>query len=167
MRQILRLYIHHSESPKDSTTTEGIRDWHVNHNGWRNIGYSFVIEADGSIHQGRPIEEAGAHVYGDNQESVGICVAGNFDREEPTVDQIASLITLLAELCAEYNIHASNILGHRDHKGVKKTCPGKNLYSKLNKIRKSVNQRLKRLTWIEQLIAFLIQLLKRREAKTC
>lgn len=41
-----------------------------------HIGYQFVIDVDGSIENGRNIEECGAHVYGYNGESVGICMVG-------------------------------------------------------------------------------------------
>ena len=43
---------------------------------WSDIGYHYIIRNDenGTIEQGRPIERAGAHVRGHNQESIGIAV---------------------------------------------------------------------------------------------
>ena len=74
MRNINEIIIHCAATPEGKNfTVEQIRDWHVNGNGWRDIGYHFVIYLDGSVHKGRPIEEVGAHCRGHNANSIGIC----------------------------------------------------------------------------------------------
>ena len=49
--------------------------------GWRDIGYHFVIGLDGQVHEGRPIEETGAHTKGHNFDSIGICYIGGVEAE--------------------------------------------------------------------------------------
>ncbi len=76
MRKISRIIIHCSATPegKDFTVSD-IDRWH-RQRGFRCIGYHFVIYRDGSVHQGRPVEQAGAHVTGHNSDSIGICYIG-------------------------------------------------------------------------------------------
>ena len=81
-RNVNKIIIHHSASPKD-TTKEQIYDWHVNGNGWSDIGYHFVITEDGTIHEGRHINTSGAHCRGHNANSIGVCVTGNTNNEKP------------------------------------------------------------------------------------
>jgi len=76
MRDLKRIVLHCSatEDGKDYTV-EQIRRWHLNRK-FRDIGYHYVIYRDGTIHQGRPIDEVGAHVKGHNADTVGICYIG-------------------------------------------------------------------------------------------
>lgn len=60
-----------------------IRRWHVGDNGWRDIGYNHIIDRDGTIYNGRDVdddgdsfEEVGAHAKGHNSASVGVCLIG-------------------------------------------------------------------------------------------
>ncbi len=80
MREIDRLVIHHSASPRE-VSTETIRGWHMDPNKqggpYSDIGYHWVIEGDGSLHTGRPVIVSGAHVKGHNAHSLGICVTGD------------------------------------------------------------------------------------------
>lgn len=133
-RTIKKLYIHHSESPL-STTVSDIRRWHVQENKWSDIGYHYILTANGTLEQGRPVEQAGAHVQGDNATSIGLCVIGDFDVAPPTNEQIEALEWFIPQLCTEFGITKDNVFGHRDGPNVTKTCPGKFLYDMLPKIR--------------------------------
>lgn len=53
-----------------------IRRWHVEDNGWRDIGYHWLISRRGSVLPGRPEDEIGAHVMGHNRGTLGICLIG-------------------------------------------------------------------------------------------
>ena len=77
-RSIKEIIIHCSAT-KHGITTKQIKRYHVNEKGWSDIGYHFVIESDGSIHQGRPINQPGAHCKGHNSKSIGICYIGGRD----------------------------------------------------------------------------------------
>ena len=57
MRRIDEIICHCSATAEGKAfTTDDIRRWHTSPpNNWRDIGYHYVIELDGSIHKGRPI----------------------------------------------------------------------------------------------------------------
>ena len=81
MRKISKIIIHCSATPEGKDfTVQQIRQWHTTPkpkgNGWRDIGYHFVIYRDGSVHPGRPVEQIGAHTSGHNANSIGICYIG-------------------------------------------------------------------------------------------
>ena len=44
--------------------------------GWDGIGYHKIITRDGNIINGRPEYWIGAHVYGKNNISLGVCLIG-------------------------------------------------------------------------------------------
>ena len=89
------------------------------------IGYHYYIEKDGKTVQGRADTDEGAHTIGYNSQSLGICLAGNFDLTLPTLQQIDSLRKLLKEKREEFDIDINKILPHRMF--AKKTCYGNNL----------------------------------------
>jgi len=91
------------------------------------IGYQFFIEKDGTIHRGRLDTEEGAHCLGLNKCSIGIGLQGDFEKENPTPSQLASLKELIDKKKAEYNIGNSNVEGHRHFSNT--SCPGKFLYA--------------------------------------
>ena len=140
------IVIHHtdkidplSKAPLDEdSTVERVHKWHIEHNGWAGIGYHYLIRKTGMIEQGRLPDMVGAHVFGHNNNSIGICLAGSFHTgvAKPTKEQIQSLKELTLWLCRKYDIKPSRqtILGHRDLNS-DTTCPGDNLYCRLNEIR--------------------------------
>ena len=133
------IVIHHAgfpEGDKDSSAQE-LHKFHQETNGWAGIGYHYVIRKDGTIEQGRKPKAVGAHAYQHNKNSIGICVAGNFEVAKPQAAQIDSLKLLTAWLCQKYKLDPMGkgvIVGHRDLNDT--TCPGDNLYKKLDDIRR-------------------------------
>lgn len=104
-----------------------IRRWHVQDNGWCDIGYHFVVRRNGAIERGRLQHLQGAHAPAANAHSIGICLVGGIgDRGQPennfTHEQFASLKTLIYGLWLEYST-ITGVCGHRDLSGVKKACP--------------------------------------------
>lgn len=134
-RKITRIIIHHSASSRDTTTVAQIEGWHLKE-GYTGIGYHKIITGDGTAHQGRADEAIGAHAYGSNHDSLGICVTGNFDKEHPSAAQRKTLVQTLAVLCRRHGIPPERIIGHRDT--IATACPGKNLYADLPAIRREV-----------------------------
>lgn len=132
------IVIHHAGFPdgdKDSSAEE-IHKFHQEVNGWAGIGYHYVIRKDGRIEQGRKPQMVGAHAYHHNKNSVGICVAGNFEVAKIKNEQMDSLKLLTAWLCQRYKLNPMKkgvIVGHRDLNDT--SCPGKNLYSRLDELR--------------------------------
>lgn len=97
-------------------TLDDIREWHINR-GWSDIGYHYVIYRNGAIKLGRPIELAGAHTKGYNDDSIGIVYVGGMDSEgleakdTRTLAQRVSMRILIAYLKAKHGI--KEVLGHK------------------------------------------------------
>lgn len=73
------------------------------------IGYHFLVYTAGTIVTGRHVDEVGAHVVGNNRQSIGVCMVGT-DAFTPAQWQgLAGLITLLRE-----KHPLARIAGHRD-----------------------------------------------------
>ncbi len=85
--------------------------------GFACIGYHYVIKRDGTIERGRPINTIGAHVYGYNSTSLGICLVGGVDEHGKatnnfTPEQFVSLKELISVLIKTRPL--AKVLGHRD-----------------------------------------------------
>lgn len=124
---ITKLIIHCSATkPDQDIGADEIRDWHVNKNGWSDIGYHYVICRDGMLEHGRPENKPGAHAKGYNSESIGICLVGGVDDDGRGVANFAmaqyvELWELVSRLLKKYP--SAEVLGHRDLPGVAKDCP--------------------------------------------
>lgn len=134
------LIVHHTERNNDFPLFVKFR--HIFLRNWDDIGYHFLIgnkrpfTRDGKLYIGRPENRIGAHAFGFNEESLGICLIGNLDKNKPSRKQIKTLIDFLKEKKDQYDIPKKNILGHHELPNVKKSCPGKNL--DMNLIRQAV-----------------------------
>ncbi len=133
MRKINRIVLHCAATPEGrDVKTETIRKWHTEGNGWKDIGYHFVIELDGAVRPGRPIDQVGAHVAGHNADSVGICYVGGMDgankkpKDTRTAAQKAAMRALVVALKAFYP--KAEVLGHWDL-SPNKACPSFNVKS--------------------------------------
>jgi hypothetical protein len=108
----------------DSIGVAEIRQWHTEKppkgNGWKDVGYHFIIRRTGKIEPGRHLSEAGAHVKGHNKDSVGVCYVGT---KVPTPEQLKSIVIISKAIKKKYGIDYMNWFGHNDFT-TKKTCPG-------------------------------------------
>lgn len=109
--------------PDMSIGLREIRQWHKER-GFLDVGYHFIIRRDGSVEEGRDVNQVGAHTIGQNETSVGICLVGGVDDQmRPaanfTPQQMATLRNLLKEMQAKYP--GAVIKGHRDFAA--KACP--------------------------------------------
>lgn len=116
--------LHHSLT-KDAKVVDfnAIKRYHIHTNGWRDIGYHYIIEfVNGSVRtfKGRSTNVSGAHTKGHN-DSIGVCVVGNFDLAPPSQEHMEELYKLLDDLEKEFG--GIEIKGHCDYSY--KTCPGK------------------------------------------
>lgn len=116
-----RIILHHSGTLARQTV-ETIHNYHKNTLGYAGIGYHYYVRQDGNIYKGRPDNTVGAHAYGSNTDSIGVCFEGHFDKEGMGDLQRRAGQELIAYLKEEYNI--SKVQAHKD---VNQTsCPGKN-----------------------------------------
>lgn len=127
------IIVHHTGTIADYPDTlpekytfEMVRTYHTK-KGWETIGYHYFIDAQGIVHQGREDLYHGAHCreMNMNTQSIGICLAGDFDTTLPNTAQIHSLKKLLREKNTFYQIPKDKIVPHRHF--TKKSCYGKNI----------------------------------------
>lgn len=125
MRKIDEIIIHCSATAegKDFNAAD-IDRWHKQR-GFKKIGYHYVIKLDGTIENGRGVEEVGAHCLNHNKNSIGICYIGGLasDGKTPkdtrTTEQKKALWKLIVELLIKYP--NATIHGHREF--ANKACP--------------------------------------------
>lgn len=116
-----RIILHHT-GVSALQSVEVIHNYHKNTNKWAGIGYHFYVRKDGSIYRGRPEEMIGAHAYGANSDSIGICAEGNFNNETMSKEQKNAMKELVAYLKEKYNI--TKVQNHSDT--ISTSCPGDN-----------------------------------------
>jgi len=126
------IIVHHSATDEGNAL-----DIYKSHRsrGWETVGYHFVIDngsegkLDGQIEASpRWIKQKdGAHckAAGMNSIGIGVCLVGNFSKDDVSEKQMESLVYLVNILRKYYDIPVQNILGHGKVKGAKTECPGK------------------------------------------
>lgn len=144
MRNIKYIIIHHSATPKDLELDKQIQSFNNSHKNrlhpkenWYklHIAYHYVVwhcqDKDNLYQKTRPLNEIGYHAsnWKINQESIGICVCGNFDKEEPYWEQYDMVFNIIQWLkwlrSKKLNISKNvKIVWHNEFS--KKTCPWNN-----------------------------------------
>ena len=127
MHKIEYIILHHSLT-KDSKTVSwsAIRRYHVHQLNWSAIGYHYGIELVNDHYEilvGRMMNIIGAHTYGYNDRSLGICFVGNFDIERPEDSMLMVGKNLVRSLLEVFNLEVSDVKGHR-YFNTNKSCPG-------------------------------------------
>jgi hypothetical protein len=160
--------VHHTAGSNDYTAAQSpaivkaIELYHVQGNGWNDIGYNFLVDKYGQIFEGRyggmTRAVIGAHAEGFNTGSVGIALIGNYGTAKVTPVEEKALEELLAwrldlahvdPLSTVTAISGGNpkykagtavklraISGHRDVYPT--SCPGQDLYDRLPAIAQAV-----------------------------
>jgi len=114
---IRKLVVHHTvttnDDPDPAATVRAIYQSHTQQNGWNDIGYNFLVDAQGRVYEGRWARgyesnelhsgEAtdgrgviGAHDLNYNTGSCGVALLGTFDDTVPTPAAIDALVRVLA-----------------------------------------------------------------------
>lgn len=126
VRPINKIIIHCSATPEDrDVDVKEVRKWHMEGNGWIDVGYHYFIKLDGTIEAGRPIELIGSHTRGYNKGSIGIAYAGGMNKKNTkpkdtrTEDQKESLVKLIKKIKKVYP--EITIHGHNEFSN--KACP--------------------------------------------
>lgn len=133
MRPITEIIIHCTATKPDfmakaklAARVAEIKRWHIA-NGWADIGYHFLIDRDGSVAVGRPLEKVGAHVKNRNTGTIGISLFGGHGSASTdafldnfTPEQDASLRSLIADLHKRFG--KVPVTGHNQYAA--KACPG-------------------------------------------
>lgn len=127
------IIIHHSATDEGSALSFNVA--HYSRGFWNGLGYHFVIDngtkgkLDGQMEVSPRWlkQQDGSHCKagGMNYKGIGICLVGNFNKEDVSEKQMESLVYLINILRDYYNIPIRNILGHGQVPGAKTECPGK------------------------------------------
>jgi hypothetical protein len=128
-----RFTIHHSavsfDRDRDAAQhIANIQRWGMGEaRNWADIPYHFIIAPDGLIYEGRdPRIEGESNTSYDTSGHLQINLLGNFDEQDPTAEQIESLVQLIAWAHTEFDIPTDTIRAHRDFAAT--ACPGEALY---------------------------------------
>lgn len=153
--------VHHTAGGNDYTRAQaaavvkGIQLYHVQGNGWNDIGYNYLVDRFGTVYEGRfggiDRNVVGAHAQGFNTGSVGVALLGTYGNTAPSraaQDAIARLLAWRLDLAhvdptglltfisggserwpSGVPVLLGAVSGHRDTGFTE--CPGDALYSRL------------------------------------
>jgi hypothetical protein len=129
-----RITIHHEGTKFEKSDDapmhiKNVQTWGMGKDrNWIDIPYHFLIDLNGNIYEGRNIFTVGetATEYDPTGHLLITCM-GNFEEQEVSEEQLASLIGLIAHCCEKYQISAETIASHKDY-SKQTVCPGKDLY---------------------------------------
>jgi hypothetical protein len=156
--------VHHTAGTNSYTASQsaaivrGIEVYHVQGNGWNDIGYNFLVDKYGQVFEGRyggvDKNVIGAHAEGFNTGSVGVAMLGTYGSAAPPTVARNALANLLAwrldlahvdprstltwvsggnaKLAAGVPVMLRAVSGHRDTGFT--SCPGAALYAQLGAI---------------------------------
>jgi hypothetical protein len=156
--------VHHTAGTNSYTRAQsaaivrGIQLYHVQGNGWHDLGYNFLVDKYGQVFEGRyggidkPV--VGAHAEGFNTGSVGVAVLGNYGGLGITQAAADALVKLVAwrldvahvdplttfswpsggspKFPRGIPVFLRTVAGHRDTGFT--SCPGDRLYARLNEL---------------------------------
>jgi hypothetical protein len=130
---IKKITVHHGgvEHKSDRRTDHYLRSlqfWSRRDRPWPDIPYHFIIDLEGKIWEGRPLQFSGdTNTEYDLTGHALIVLVGNYEVQEVSQKQLDSTINLMVSLCQEYKLNPDEIAGHKDYSN-NTDCPGKNLY---------------------------------------
>ena len=150
-RKISLIQLHHTYSPSyknfagdnHEALQSGMRKYHINTNGWADIGQHFTIFPDGIIVTGRDLDTKPAGIYGANTGAICIECLGNFDigGDIMTEKQKNAIVAVTKMLLNKFNLNAADDVTYHAWWGADgreigdyvksasvKTCPGTNFF---------------------------------------
>lgn len=121
MRDIKYIVIHCTAGPANQSTEE-IKNYWRKVNGWKDVGYHYLINTNGSFDVLSPLEKPTNGVKGYNSKSVHICYKGGQNGiDTRTEKQKETMEMLVRQMHVKFP--KADIKGHRDFPDVKKLCP--------------------------------------------
>jgi len=127
MRDIDFLAVHCTATPI-FTSIDSIKNYWKNELGWKNPGYHYIIEYDGTVTELLTIDKVSNGVKGFNSRSINIAYVGGLNGEDTRTEaQKNTLEDIL--MTFKYIFKDAEIMGHCEFPNVTKTCP--NFYPSL------------------------------------
>ncbi|XP_073948318.1 peptidoglycan-recognition protein LB-like isoform X2 [Choristoneura fumiferana] len=130
--------IHHSYIPgacfnfeECQQSMRWMQNFHMDTQGWTDIGYNFAVGSDGAVYEGRGWHTVGAHAFGYNVQSIGIVLIGDWVSNLPPPKQLQAVQELIA-VGVKLGYISSNyhVIGHRQVAATE--CPGESLYQEIS-----------------------------------
>ncbi|MGW2842425.1 N-acetylmuramoyl-L-alanine amidase [Streptomyces sp. NPDC001493] len=106
------VFVHHTAQTNDYSCADSpaimrsLHAFHVQSNGWKDLGYNFIVDKCGTIFEGRkggvdrPV--FGAHTYGFNRETAGIAVIGMYTDTKASTPATTAVARLAAWKLGQY-----------------------------------------------------------------
>ncbi|MCX5399859.1 peptidoglycan recognition protein [Streptomyces sp. NBC_00102] len=106
------VFVHHTAQTNDYSCKDSpaimrsLHAFHVRSNGWKDLGYNFIVDKCGTIFEGRkggvdrPV--FGAHTYGFNRETAGIAVIGMYSDTKASTPATTAVARLAAWKLGQY-----------------------------------------------------------------
>ncbi len=171
---IRKVVLHHTatacDDPDPMATVRALHRYHALQRGWGDLGYNLLVDASGTVYEGRASGPSGppgqgpdgrgvtgAHVVGRNAGTVGIALLGSFHDRPPTPAALQTTADLVAALAGARGIDPegaddyvnpvsgeparfANLSAHRAHADT--SCPGDALVAELGGLRRAAAQRI-------------------------
>lgn len=115
--------VHYSAASK-TQTVKSIQNFHMDTNGWTDIGYNFLTDTKGQLYEGRGWDVLGTHTVGHNTSGIAICFIGT---DADVTDAAKATIRALAEEADRLKGSPLKRWGHRDLDQT--SCPGDDLWT--------------------------------------
>jgi N-acetylmuramoyl-L-alanine amidase len=124
-RRIEEIIIHCTATPEGrGVSVDTIRGWHIGQ-GWKDIGYHWVVMLDGTVAPGRPESQVGSHVANHNTGTLGVVYVGGVGtdgkpKDTRTPAQRDALLAHVKALIERYPT-IKKVTGHNQYAA--KACP--------------------------------------------
>ncbi|MGW7451435.1 peptidoglycan recognition protein family protein [Streptomyces sp. NPDC054787] len=171
--KIKAAFVHHTaasapyECSESAAIVRGLHVYHVKTNGWRDLGYNFLVDKCGTVFEGRQggVDQPvmGAHAFGWNSESTSVSVLGDYTSTGASAAALDAISRVAAYKLGQYDADMSgtttlragasqkNFFGKdfvegqsyefktlSGHRdGFNTQCPGNSLYPQLEALRQS------------------------------
>lgn len=141
-REIKYLVVHCTATPI-TATIEAIKNYWKNNLGWKNNGYHYIIQRNGTVVNITPESQIANGVAGYNTNSIHMSYIGGVDANNKPIDnrteaQKEAMFNLIMKLHNRYP--SAEIKGHRDFPKVVKACPSFDVKTWLQKYEPAVLQ---------------------------
>ena len=137
---VRRITVHHEgNGPFHAAGAVESRDRIVNvmrgerADGHLDIAYHYVIDRAGRVWEGRNLRYRGSHTGGNHSNNLGIVCLGNFEEQEISRAQLATLERFLGEQMRKYRLTRRQVFTHQELSAT--LCPGRDLQRRMGAMR--------------------------------
>lgn len=148
--RITHVTLHHTGDskilrPEDDPVARlrALQSWGASDRNWWDLPYHYLLDLQGHVYEGRDWHYMGeTNTTYDPSGHFLISIIGNYDEQEPTPAQLASIADMMAWALQKFSLPVESIGGHYQY--ADSGCPGKYLrrYLEDGTLRRMVKERL-------------------------